>query len=223
VPRHMIAELTTLLNAPYPNTFGSTEAGSMLSRGQIPMGEVPQRLSKQVSSLCEVRLVDEAGDEVSAGEPGELEVRGPGLFSGYWGAAEPALHGGWYATGDVFVRNPDGSFDFIDRRKYLIKSGGENIYPAEIEGVLRAQPGVAEAVVVRRRDDQWGEVPVAFVVARDPVPSAEALIAACRGRIARYKLPREVRFVADAELPRSASGKVLRHDLEALLEREAAA
>ncbi len=136
--------------------------------------------------------------------PGELEVRGPGLFSGYWGSAEPVLRDGWYATGDVFVENADGSFDFVDRRKYLIKSGGENIYPAEIERVLRAQPGVAEAVVVR-----------------EPAPSAEALITACRGQIARYKLPREVRFVADADLPRSVSGKVLRQELEARLENEA--
>jgi acyl-CoA synthetase (AMP-forming)/AMP-acid ligase II len=221
VPRRMIAELTTRLGAPYPNTFGSTEAGSMLSRSLIPVGEAPQRLSKRKSSLCEVRLVDEAGRAVAQGEPGELEVRGPGLFSGYWGVAEPALRDGWYATGDVFVENVDGSFDFVDRRKYLIKSGGENIYPAEIERVLRAQPGIAEAVVVRRRDETWGEVPVAFVVARDPAPTAEALIAACRGQIARYKLPHEVRFVADAELPRSVSGKVLRQDLEARLEKEA--
>jgi acyl-CoA synthetase (AMP-forming)/AMP-acid ligase II len=220
VPRRMIAELTTRLGAPYPNTFGSTEAGSMLSRSLIPVGEVPQRLSKRKSSFCEVRLVDEAGGEVAQGEPGELEVRGPGLFSGYWGAAEPALRDGWYATGDVFVQNPDGSFDFVDRRKYLIKSGGENIYPAEIERVLRAQPGVAEAVVVRRRDEKWGEVPIAFVVAREPRPSADELLAACRSQIARYKLPRELRFVTDAELPRSVSGKVLRHDLEARLEKE---
>lgn len=224
VPRELIAELTRLLNAPYPSTFGSTEGGSMLSRSMIPIGEVPQRLSKLQSSLCEVRLVDENAQEVAdCGIPGELEVRGPGVFSGYWGEEGPALRNGWFATGDVFVRNPDMSFDYVDRRTYLIKSGGENIYPAEIENVLLAQPGVREAVVVRRADPTWGEVPVAFVVAAEGHATPEQLLEACRGRIARYKLPKEVRFVSGPDLPRSASGKVRRQELEARLAGEASA
>ncbi|MGQ0546099.1 MAG: class I adenylate-forming enzyme family protein [Betaproteobacteria bacterium] len=224
VPREMIAELTRLLNAPYPSTFGSTEGGSILSRSMIPVGEAPQRLSKRQSSLCDVRLADEQGNEIAGdGLPGELEVRGPGLFSGYWGAKSPALKDGWFATGDVFVRNADGSFDYVDRRTYLIKSGGENIYPAEIERVLLAQPGVKEAVVVRRADAAWGEVPVAFVVAAAGCVTGEQLIEACRGRIARYKVPKEVRFVSSADLPRSVSGKVRRQELEARLAGEPAA
>lgn len=223
VPREMIAELTRLLNAPYPSTFGSTEAGAMLSRSMIPVGEVPRRLSKRQSSFCEVRLMDEAGCQIiGAGIPGELEVRGPGLFSGYWNAGAPALKDGWFATGDVFSRNADGSFDYVDRRTYLIKSGGENIYPAEIERVLLAQSGVREAVVVRRADPKWGEVPVAFVVAEEGRITAEQLVDACRGKIARYKTPREVRLVSHSELPRSVSGKVRRRDLEARLAAEAA-
>lgn len=223
VPREMIAELTRLLNAPYPSTFGSTEGGSMLSRSMIPIGEAPQRLSKRQSSFCEVRLVNEQGKEIADhGAPGELEVRGPGLFTGYWGAKEPALKDGWYTTGDVFVRNADGSFDYVDRRAYLIKSGGENIYPAEIERVLLAQPGVREAVVVKRADATWGEVPVAFVVAAEERVSREQLVEACRARIARYKVPKEVRFVSSVDLPRSVSGKVRRQELEARLAMEAA-
>lgn len=224
VPREMIAELTRLLDAPYPSTFGSTEGGSMLSRSMIAIGEAPQRLSKRQSSLCEVRLVDEQGNEIAGkGVAGELEVRGPGVFSGYWGATVPILRDGWFATGDVFVRNADGSFDYVDRRAYLIKSGGENIYPAEIERVLLAQPGVREAVVVRRRDATWGEVPVAFVVAAQGRVTGEQLVEACRAHIARYKVPKEVRFVSHSELPRSVSGKVRRQDLEARLASEAAA
>jgi acyl-CoA synthetase (AMP-forming)/AMP-acid ligase II len=223
VPRQQIAELTRLVGAPYVNTFGSTETGSPpASRGLIPPGEVPQRLSKTQSSFCEVRLVDPDDVEVPDGEPGEMILRGPTLFSGYWAADETNrsdFRGGWFHMGDVFVRNPDGTLDFVDRRKYLIKSGGENIYPAEIERVILAMPGVAEAVVVRRPDARWGEVPVAFVVRQDPSISTETVLAYCRGRIAGYKLPKEVRFVADDDLPRSTSGKIVRAPLEALLSR----
>jgi len=115
------------------------------------------------------------------------------------------------------VRNTDGTLDFVDRRKYLIKSGGENIYPAEIERVLLSSPRIAEAVVVRRADAKWGEVPVAFVVPGDPALSGDEVIALCRGKIAGYKMPKEVRLVSNADLPRNSSGKIVRADVEALL------
>ena len=119
---------------------------------------------------------------------------------------------------------PDGTLDFVDRRKYLIKSGGENIYPAEIERVLIALPGVADVVVVRKPDPKWGEVPVAFIVPRDDCTlTADQAIAACRGQIARYKIPKEVRFIAETDLRRSASGKIMRGDLEIVLKQEMAA
>jgi acyl-CoA synthetase (AMP-forming)/AMP-acid ligase II len=221
VPRRQIAELTTLLQAPYSNSFGSTETGSPpASRGLIPVGVIPDRLSKMQSSLCSIRLVDPDDRDVADGEPGELTVRGPTLFSGYWQAPEANaedFRNGWFHMGDVFVRNPDGTLDFVDRRKYLIKSGGENIYPAEIERVLLGSSRVAEAVVVRRSDARWGEVPVAFVVPDDPTLSSEEVLALCRGKIAGYKLPKEVRLVSRADLPRNSSGKIVRADVEALL------
>ena len=221
VPRQQIAELTTLLGAPYSNSFGSTETGSPpASRGIIPVGVVPERLSKVQSSLCSVRLVDPDDRDVPDGEPGELAFRGPSLFSGYWQAPEANaedFRNGWFHMGDVFVRNPDGTLDFVDRRKYLIKSGGENIYPAEIERVLLSSPRIAEAVVVRRADAKWGEVPVAFVVPGDPALSGDEVIALCHGKIAGYKMPKEVRLVSNADLPRNSSGKIVRADVEALL------
>ncbi|MSP68540.1 MAG: long-chain fatty acid--CoA ligase [Alphaproteobacteria bacterium] len=227
VPRHEIAEITTLLQAPFRNTFGSTETGSAPgSRGLIPVGVVPERLSKRQSSFCAIRLVDADDREVANGEPGEVAFRGPTLFSGYWRAPEANaedFRGGWFHMGDLLRRNADGSLDFVDRRKYLIKSGGENIYPAEIERVLLASPRIADAVVVRRADPRWGEVPVAFVVRRDPALTADEVVALCRGQIAGYKLPKAVRFITDAELPRSTTGKVKRHDLEALLKEPPAA
>jgi len=221
VPPAEIAEITRLLGAPYANTFGSTETGNPpCSSSLLPAGVPPARLSKVQSPGCEVRLVDADDREVPDGTPGELCMRGPTLFSGYWQAPEVNardFRGGWFHMGDVFLRNPDGTLDFVDRVKYLIKSGGENIYPAEIERVLREDPRVADAAVVRRSDDRWGEVPVAFVVRRDDALTAAELLSLCRRELAGYKRPKEILFIAADELPRSASGKVQRHELEARL------
>jgi len=154
---------------------------------------------------------------VPDGEPGELAIRAPTLFSGYWNnpkANSEDFRGGWFHMGDVFVRNPDGSLSFVDRRKYLIKSGGENIYPAEIERVLLTEPRVADAVVIRRSDARWGEVPVAYVVRKDETLTAQDLTTLCREHIAGYKVPKEVHFVTDEFLPRSTTGKIMRHELE---------
>ncbi|MFZ6644500.1 class I adenylate-forming enzyme family protein [Undibacterium sp. TJN25] len=218
VPRDQIAQVTQLLQAPFRNSFGSTETGSPpATLGQIPIGIVPPKLSKVQSSFCEIRLVDENDDEVEDGLPGELAMRGPSLFSGYWGAPEATakdFRNGWFHMGDMFVRNADGTLDYVDRRKYLIKSGGENIYPAEIERVLLACDRIADAVVVRRKDSRWGEVPVVFVVKADQTLTQEDVMRECKGKIADYKLPKQVVFVPDEELPRSTTGKIKRHELE---------
>jgi fatty-acyl-CoA synthase len=218
VPPAELAEVTTLLGAPYVNSFGATETGNPpASAGLIPVGVAPARLAKTQSRFCEVRLVDADDRDVPDGAPGELVMRGPTLFSGYWQAPEANardFRGGWFHMGDVFVRNPDGTLDFVDRVKYLIKSGGENVYPAEIERVLLADPRVAEAAVVRARDAVWGEVPVAFVARRDPGLAEAELYALCRARLAGYKQPRRICFIELEAFPRSASGKIQRHELE---------
>ncbi len=221
VPAAQIARITTLYRAPFRNSFGSTETGSPpASRGSIAIGELPQRLSKLQNSFCQIKLVDEHDVEVADGQPGELCFRGPSLFSGYWAnpkANADDFRGGWFHMGDVFVRNPDGTLDFVDRRKYLIKSGGENIYPAEIERVLLTHPAVLEAVVVRRPDARWGEVPVAFVARANDSLGGDELKALCRGKIAGYKQPKDVIFIRLEAFPRSTTGKVKRHELELLL------
>jgi acyl-CoA synthetase (AMP-forming)/AMP-acid ligase II len=218
VPRHQLAEITTLLRAPYANTFGATETGlPPASAGRIAIGAAPDVLSKVPSSSCIFRLVDADGRDVPDGIPGELIMRGPTLFSGYWNAPETNAHdfrNGWFHMGDVFVGNSDGTIDFVDRVKYLIKSGGENIYPAEIEQVLLRDPRVADAVVVRSRDEIWGEVPIAFVARRDESLTEDDLISACRARLAGYKRPKAVRFIELEEFPRSTTGKIQRHELE---------
>ena len=123
-------------------------------------------------------------------------MRGPTLFSGYWrddAATAEDFRGGWFHMGDMFCRRPDGCYDYVDRRKYLIKSGGENIYPAEIERVLLGDPRVADAVVVRRKDARWGEVPIALVVAREAIPDVGELATRCRAALAGFKQPKEIR------------------------------
>ncbi|NUZ07495.1 class I adenylate-forming enzyme family protein [Piscinibacter koreensis] len=219
VPLQQIAELTGLLGAPYINSFGATETGLAPASGALlAPGVVPTSLAKRESGFCRVRLVDADDRDVPPGTPGEAALRGPTLFSGYWNAPEVNAHdfrGGWFHMGDLFVRRADGSLDFVDRAKYLIKSGGENIYPAEIERVLLAQPAVADAVVVRRRDGRWGEVPVAFVAVQPGAAAdGEPLLSRCRERLAGYKVPKEIRFVDMAAFPRSSTGKIQRHEVE---------
>ena len=218
VPAALIAETTTLFNAPFANTFGSTETGLPPATGHlIAVGEVPQDLDKKASSLCEFRIVDAQGNDVAMGEVGEIILRGPALFSGYWNAEEVNqrdFRGGWFHMGDLFKRKPRGRLEFAGRSKYMIKSGGENIYPAEIERVLLADHRVDDAVVVRKSDARWGEIPVAFVVARDHSLSAIDIENLCRANLAGYKRPKEVFFVTLDELPRSDSGKIIRESLE---------
>jgi fatty-acyl-CoA synthase len=166
---------------------------------------------------CEATIVDDAGAEVAPGIPGEIAVRGANVFFEYWAneaATRDAFRDGFYLSGDIGTRDSDGYFFVHDRKKNLIISGGENIYPAEIERVLLTHPAVAEAAVVGRPDAKWQEVPVAYVTLRAGASAdAEALKAHVATELARFKVPREVVFV-DA-LPRNAMGKVQHFRLRA--------
>lgn len=147
---------------------------------------------------------------------GEIQVRGPSVLRGYWKRDDATLPGGWFPTGDVGRVDPQGRWWFTDRLKHVIISGGENIYPAEVERVLAEAPGVAEGAVVGRPDPRWGEVPVAVVVPGPGFDPARVL-AHLEGRIARFKHPREV--VAVEALPRTALGKVAMAELRAIVSR----
>lgn len=230
VPAQLIGEASQLLQAPYWNTFGSTETGMLPAAGtRFAIGEEPADLSKAHNSLYLWRLVDSDDRDVARGDPGEIAVRGPTVLSGYWQADEVntrEFRGGWFHMGDMFVENAEGRLAFVDRSKYLIKSGGENIYPIEIERALMADSRVAEAVVVKRRDTEWGEVPVAFVALKPESIGASVdateLIRGCRERLSSYKLPKEIRFVkSQDDFPRSTSGKVQRQQVERWLEEDA--
>jgi acyl-CoA synthetase (AMP-forming)/AMP-acid ligase II len=215
---HDIAALTNVLGLPFTNTFGSTETGiGPASAGRIAVGVVPANLAKTESSFYAVRLVDDNDIDVPNGQPGEMVTRAATLFSGYWNAPAAnaeAFRGGWYHTGDIFVRTPEGALDYVDRKKYLIKSGGENIYPAEIERVIMRDTRIAEAVVVRRRDEKWGEVPVLVLACREPSVDEESVNALFAEYLSRFKRPRQIFFVAPEFFPRNNTGKVLRHEVE---------
>ena len=220
VPAATITALCKALDAPFLNSFGATETGMPpLSAGVLQLGNGLGRYPKQLSSLTELELVNQQGGRVQPGETGEARVRGATLFSGYWqadGVRADAFHDGWFHMGDLF-RNTGEGYEFVGRSKYLIKSGGENIYPAEIERVLLADARIADAVVVRRPDERWGECPVAVVVPADAGLDADAVLALCGASLASYKRPRDVVFAHAQDMPRSASGKIIREAVEAML------
>jgi acyl-CoA synthetase (AMP-forming)/AMP-acid ligase II len=172
----------------------------------------------------EVRVVDENNYEVPVGEVGEVVVRGDVVMTGYWNqpdATADALRDGWLHTGDVGSFDADGYLTLRDRSKDLIISGGMNIYPREVEEVLLRHPGVVAAAVVGRPDPEWGEAVIAFVVAAEGArPLAEDLDETCLANIARFKRPKEYRFV-DA-LPTNNYGKVVKRELRDRLRSEAA-
>lgn len=163
----------------------------------------------------ELDVWDDAGAPVPAGQQGEVVLRGPKVFKGYWRDADAtaaAFTGGWFHTGDIGVRDRDGYLFIVDRLKDMIVSGGENIASSEIERVLYEHSAVLEAAVIGSPDERWGEVPVAFVVLRqDAAAERDELITHCQAQLARYKVPKDVTFL-DA-LPRNPSGKVLKREL----------
>ena len=165
----------------------------------------------------QVRIVDEGGVDVPDGVRGELWLRGPSVTPGYWNQPETtakAFRDGWFMTGDTAVRDADGFYFLIDRTKDMFISGGENVYPAEIEAVLAELEGVVEAAVVGVPDERWGEVGRAYViVAPGQSLTGETVLAHCRERLARFKAPASV--VINEPIPRTATGKVQKHILRA--------
>ncbi|HZO72628.1 MAG TPA: long-chain fatty acid--CoA ligase [Ktedonobacteraceae bacterium] len=161
------------------------------------------------------RIVDSEEREVAPGEVGELVLAGPHVCSGYWKRPEAtaeAYRGGWWHTGDLVRCDSEGYYYIVGRKKDMFISGGENIYPAEIEGVIATHPGVLEVAVIAQPDPRWGEVGLAIVVPREPgILTGEEILAYCTDKVARYKLPKAVYFTT--ALPRNAMGKVIKGEL----------
>jgi len=209
VPPHLI-ERFVARGVPVLQVYGSTETCPVAVYTRLG-GDLSRIGSTGLPGLCcEATVVDDSGVELPPHIPGEIVVRGPQLFHEYWGNAEAtreALRDGWYRTGDIGLRDAEGYFWVHDRKKNLIISGGENIYPAEVERVLLEHPDVAECGVIGRPDPRWDEVPAAFVIRRaGRSVTAEDLRAHVLTQLARFKVPRDIVFVDD--LPRTALGKV---------------
>ncbi|MCB9559133.1 MAG: AMP-binding protein [Kofleriaceae bacterium] len=197
---------------PLRQGFGMTEVGpNCFTFG--PVGPSDGDASSCVGAPVpgtEARLVDDGGADVAPGATGELWLRGPHVFAGYLGRASSGRPDGWFATGDLFRRDAAGGYHVVGRKKDMFISGGENVYPGEVEAALAGHPAIAEVCVIGRPDPRWGEVGVAVVATRGPVDAA-ALDAWLRRRLAAYKVPRAWRFVT--ALPRTATGKIARAEL----------
>jgi fatty-acyl-CoA synthase len=219
VPQDLIDRITAR-GVPVLQVYGSTETCPVAVYTRLN-GDLSRNGSTGLPGLCcEARVIDDNGEEVATGTPGEIVVRGPNVFFEYWGneaATREALHDGWFRTGDIAARDADGYFFVHDRKKNMIISGGENIYAAEIERVLLEHPDVADCGVIGRPDPKWDEVPVAYVIRRaGRAPRAEDLAAHALAQLARFKVPREFVFVD--ELPRTALGKVQHFKLKQMAE-----
>ena len=208
---------------PLVQVYGSTETAPIAA--YMPVREVAERPTStgKPALHCEIRLVDDDGHDVPAGEKGEILVRGPNVMTEYWNdpeATRAAFSNGWFHSGDIGHFDSDG-FLYVDgRSKDMIITGGENVYPAAVENVLSDCADLSEVAVVGRPDDHWGEVVVAVVVPQGANRDAGKIISFCEGRIARFETPREVIFVD--QLPRNAMGKVEKEVLrEKVLQIEA--
>lgn len=206
------------------NGYGLSEAGTVM---HVPLDRAVARSMLGAAGFpapaVEVRLADRGGDEVARGEVGEVWLRGPGITPGYWNQPEAtaaAFRDGWFRTGDAARQDQDGVYFLVDRWKDMFITGGENVYPAEIEAVLLEHHEVRDVAVIGVPDERWGESGCAYVVC-DPGSSldATALAAFCDGRLARYKRPAAIRFV-DA-IPRTASGKIRKDALRRAYAAEA--
>ena len=208
VPSSVLEQITTATGLPVFEGYGLTEAAPGVSSTLVDGVAKPGSVGKALPGV-ELRLVDEAGEPAEEGDPGEIVVRGPNLFSGYWpdGDGGPDAEG-WYATGDVAYEDDEGDLVLVDRRKELVIVSGFNVYPREVEDAIGSHPDVAEVGVVGVPHPYTGEAVKAFVVVRPGVTGfgAEQVAAHVATRLARFKWPTIVQVVD--QLPHSATGKV---------------
>jgi acyl-CoA synthetase (AMP-forming)/AMP-acid ligase II len=191
--------------------FGMTEAcGSLCMIGP----EDGMRKAGTVGKAyfhTDLRIVDPDCNDLPAGEAGEIIARSPTIMREYWNRPEDtaeAIRDGWYHTGDVGIQDEEGFITIKDRIKDMVISGGENVYPAEVEMVLMEHPDILEAAVIGQQSRKWGESPFAVIVPKSPGLTEREILSHCDGKLARFKLPKGVAFVD--ELPRNPTGKVLK-------------
>jgi long-chain acyl-CoA synthetase len=217
----MAPDLIRRMRAGFPNLklvqgYGLTETGFLTGLADHEHTEDKLLSCGRPCPGIDVRIIDESGNEVGFGQPGELVARGANVTRRYWNNSQEtnaALRNGMFRSGDVGYQSADGYFYLLDRIKDMIVSGGENVYCGEVETVISQHPAVREAAVFGIPDPQWGELVMACVQLKPgKALSADELIAHCRRSLANYKIPRRIEF-SEAELPKSGSGKILKRIL----------
>ncbi len=207
--------------------YGSSEAGWVTLLRPEEQIERLGTVGREWAGSGAIKILDPQGNEVPDGDVGELYSRTPYVFDGYWKNPEKtaeAFRGEWCSVGDMARRDADGYIQLVDRKSNMIISGGENIYPSEVEGVIGAFAKVKDVAVIGIPHEKWGETVQAVVVLHDPAQDAKAVEAEildwCKERMAGYKRPRSILFIADADMPRTATGKILHRTLREKLSAE---
>ena len=213
-----LAIMEAFRNSQLLELYGSTEQGwATLLRPSEQLTKLGS-VGREFTGSGRIKLLDEHRREVPEGEVGELYSRTPWCFQGYWNLPEKtaqAFNGPWLSVGDMARRDADGFYTLVDRKNNMIISGGENIYPSEIENLLGGHPKVRDVAVVGRPDPRWGEAVHAVIVLRDGEATSESDLAEwCAGRLAGYKRPKSFSFIADNDMPRTATGKILHRELK---------
>ncbi len=214
----LINDVEQMLGAKYYGIFGQTESGSKITWADADMIRENPATYGYVMPFFDYRIMDECDRELGPGSIGELCIRGSTIMLGYWNRPEAtaeAFRNNWHHTGDLFMLLDNGQVKMVDRKKYLIKTGGENVYPQEIEQVLLSHEAIADAAVIGIPDDKWGESVKAFVVLKEGMTlSMQAISEWVGASIAGYKKPRFIEFTK--AIPRNVSGKILKSQLSSL-------
>jgi fatty-acyl-CoA synthase len=214
-PRSLLELFHRDKGLPLQNIYGLTECGPVLTALDRDTAVSKMGSVGTTALYTEMRLVGPDGQDVAPGDVGEIWARGPNVSPGYWNNPEKtreAFSDGWFRTGDAAWCDADGYYHLVDRWKDMYISGGENVYPAEVENVIYQMPGIAEAAVIGVPHERWGETGRAIVVAKPGTTVDEAaIIAHCRQRLAKFKVPASVVFTD--VLPRSGGGKVVKPEL----------
>ncbi len=214
MPAEIVRQWVSMFGIPIHEAYGMTETASCVTFNHFFRHKIGSIGTP--AGIVEVRLVDQNDSDVKDGERGEIVIRGPNVMKGYFNRPEEtaaALRGGWLHSGDVGVFDEEGYLYIVDRLKDVIITGGENVFPKEVEDVLYTHEAVAECAVVGLPHAEYGEAVTAFVTLKEGRTTDEAaLIAFCKSRLARYKAPKTVRFLQ--ELPKTAAGKILRRELK---------
>jgi acyl-CoA synthetase (AMP-forming)/AMP-acid ligase II len=212
-----VAIMEQFANSRLYELYGSTEAGWVtLLRPEEQLTKAGS-IGREFTGSGRVRLLDDDGNDVADGAVGELYSRTPYAFRGYWNLPEKtaeAFRGAYCTVGDMARRDQDGFYYLVDRKKNMIISGGENVYPSEVEALLGVHPKVKDVAVIGVPHEKWGESVHAVVILRDGAAATESeLLDWCKDRIAGYKRPRSVAFMREEEMPRTATGKILHRAL----------